>query len=207
MADNLKLVELASRTREVYEENGTAWDQQRPRHLLERKWLDRFLGLLPTSSSILDAGCGAGEPFIPYFLSHGHEVEGLDFAESMLEIARSRFPELAFHAADMSDFELGRKFDGIIAWNSFFHLTREAQRKALARFSHHLNDNGALMLTVGPGNGEVVGHVNGAEVYHASLAPDDYRDELKDLGIKVVDFVFEDEDCYQQTVLIGRKTE
>lgn len=31
----------------------------------------RFIGLLPESAIVLDAGFGAGESFIPYFLSRG----------------------------------------------------------------------------------------------------------------------------------------
>ncbi|MGI9265568.1 MAG: class I SAM-dependent methyltransferase [Gammaproteobacteria bacterium] len=201
-----KLSDLATRTREVYEQHGAAFDQQRPKNLYEKKWLDRFIARLPENASILDVGCGAGEPFIPYFLSRGLSVEGLEFAESMLEIVRERFPDLVFYPADMSDFTLGRKFDGIIAWNSFFHLTKVAQRKALVCFSQHLNPGGALMLTVGGEDGEVVGHVNGAEVYHSSLAPDDYRSSLATLGIEVVEFVIDDEECGQQTVLIGQKS-
>ena len=199
------LEKLASGIRDVYEEHGAAFDEQRPKGLHEKKWLDRFLDQLPQNGSILDAGCGAGEPFIPFFLSRGFKVEGLDLAESMLEISRTRFPQLRFHQASMSDFDLGRTFDGIIAWNSFFHLTREAQREALKCFGLHLEPGGTLMLTVGPRDGEVIGHVNGAEVYHSSLAPDEYREALSALNIEVIEFVFEDEDCDQQTVLIGRK--
>jgi len=206
MPDSPELTELASQTHTVYEQHGAAFDQQRPKGLHEQKWLDRFIELLPENASILDAGCGAGEPFIPYFLSLGLAVTGLDFSESMLRIASARFPELVFHHADMVTMQLEETFDGIIAWNSFFHLTQESQRQAMAQFSDHLNPGGVLMLTVGPEAGEVLGHVNGAEVYHASLSPDDYVQTFADLGVEVIEFVKEDQDCDLQTVLIGRKS-
>ncbi len=198
--------ELALKTHVVYEEHGAAFDQQRPKGLHEKKWLDHFLELLPEGASILDVGCGAGEPFIPYFLSRGVDVEGLDFAMTMLKIARSRFPQLTFHHMNMCRMQIGKQYDGIIAWNSFFHLTRDSQRQALERFSEHLKSRGIIMLTVGPRAGEVVGHVNGAEVYHASFDPDQYAEILGDLGIRVLEFVAEDEACDQQTVLIGCKS-
>ena len=199
------LGDLARETRVVYEAHGAAFDRQRPRQLHEKKWLDRFASLLPERALVLDAGCGAGEPIISYLIGKGFDVEGLDFAESMLRIARDRFPSRVFHLADMSTMQLEAAYDGIIAWNSFFHLTRENQRQALSRFAAHMKPGGVLMLTVGPEDGEVVGHVNGVEVYHASLSPQAYREHLARLAIEVIDFVAEDPECDKQTVLIGQK--
>jgi len=201
------LATLAGKTRAVYEEHGPAFDRQRPKNLHEKKWLDRFIELLPGNARVLEVGCGAGEPLIPYFLSKGLKVEGLDFAESMLGIARARFPDTIFHLADMCTMQLGKSFDGIIAWNSYFHLIREDQQAALRRFAAHLKPGGILMLTVGPEDGEVVGHVNGIEVYHASLSPRAYHAHLARLEVEVIDFVAEDPDCDLQTVLIGRKAD
>ena len=201
-----KLARLAVAVPGVYEQHGAAFDQQRPKHLYEKKWLDRFVSILPDGGSVLDVGCGAGEPFIPYFLSHGLVVEGQDIAGSMLEIVRTRFPDLTFYAGDMASMNLGKRFNGIIAWNSFFHLTQDAQREALKRFGEHLLPGGVLMLTVGGEAGEVIGHVNGAEVYHSSLSPEEYRERLSELDIKVVDFVVDDEECGQQTVLLAQKS-
>ena len=124
----------------------------------------------------------------------------------MLEIARSRFPELTFHSGDMASMDIGKQFDGIIAWNSFFHLTQDAQREALKRFGDHLAPGGVLMLTVGGEAGELIGHVNGAEVYHSSLSPEEYRERLRRLDIEVVEFVVDDEECGQQTVLLAQKS-
>jgi ubiquinone/menaquinone biosynthesis C-methylase UbiE len=38
------------------------WDEARGRNLFERGWLDRFTALLPPGGSVLDIGCGSGEP-------------------------------------------------------------------------------------------------------------------------------------------------
>jgi cyclopropane fatty-acyl-phospholipid synthase-like methyltransferase len=39
-----------------------------PRMLMEAAWLDRFLGLLPRQSTVLDIGCGSGEPIARYLV-------------------------------------------------------------------------------------------------------------------------------------------
>lgn len=105
----------------------------------------------------------------------------------------------------MRTLDVPERFDGIIAWNSFFHLTREEQRAVLPLLAAHMAPGAALMLTVGPKDGEVDGHVGGERIYHASLSPDEYRRLLADFSIDVVQFVAEDAECDGQTVLLGRK--
>jgi hypothetical protein len=61
------------------------------------------------------------------------------------------------------------------------------------------------MLTVGTEEDEVVGQVGGEPVYHSSLAPAAYRKILHELGMQVIDFVFEDPDCDFATVLLAQK--
>lgn len=203
--ESSSLSELAARTQVIYERNAAAWDAQRPKRLHEKAWLDRFAALLPPGGTILDAGCGAGEPFPAYFLEQGFAVEGADFSEPMLGLCRARFPELAWHFADLRTLELGRTYDGLLAWNSFFHLTPEEQTLSLPRLAAHVAPGGAMMLTVGPEAGEVTGHVNGELVYHASLAPETYAQLLSENGFRVIAFVKEDETCDFQTVLLARK--
>jgi hypothetical protein len=53
---------LAIATPKVYERHAERFDCERPKSLVERAWLSRFLSLLPDSARILDAGCGAGVP-------------------------------------------------------------------------------------------------------------------------------------------------
>ncbi len=196
---------LAARTRQVYERHAAAFDAQRTKRLHERAWLERFVAELPDGGSILDLGCGAGDPFPGWFTERGFRVTGVDFAEAMLVIARERSPQGDWRQGDMRHLDLGERFDGIIGWHSFFHLTRPEQRTTLPRLVAHLRPGGALMLTVGHEDGEVVGHVNREPVYHASLAPADYETLLDELGMGVVAFVTEDPDCDFASIILARK--
>ena len=54
---------------------GTA---QRGRDLHERSWLDRFAAMLPEGGTILDIGCGVGEPIARYLIERGFAVTGVD---------------------------------------------------------------------------------------------------------------------------------
>ena len=197
--------DLAARTQDIYERRATQFDAERPKALHEQSWLDRFLDLVEPEGRILDLGCGAGDPIAGYFMSRGFEVVGVDASHEMLTLARSRYPGGDWRMGDMRLLDLPEAFDGIVAWNSFFHLMPAEQRDVIERLGRHLNEGAALMLTVGPEAGEVAGWVGGEAVYHASLAPDEYDMLLAKQGVEIVAFVPEDPLCDSQTVLLGRK--
>ena len=64
----------------LYQRHADAWVRERLREgrLYERKWLQSFCGLIPAGGSILDIGCGAGEPIAAYLVEHGYAVMGVD---------------------------------------------------------------------------------------------------------------------------------
>ena len=105
----------------------------------------------------------------------------------------------------MRALDLGETFDGIIAWDSFFHLTPEDQRGAIARMARHLVPGGALMLTVGPTAGEVQGTVGGEPVYHASLSPAEYAVCLEQNGLRMTGYLAEDPETDLHSVLMARR--
>lgn len=197
------LARLAQRTQEVYERNAARFDAERSKGLHERRWLARFVAGLPAGATILDLGCGAGEPIAAHLLDSGFQVTGVDASRAMIAIARHRWPHGDWRVADMRRLDLAVRFDGILGWNSFFHLTRPEQRALLPRLAERLNPGGRLMLTVGPRDCEEVGRVGDDAVYHASLAPGDYATILNAAGMRMLDFVVEDPECGLQTVLLA----
>ncbi len=198
---------LHGRTREVYRAAATGWDRVRNRELFEKPWLDRMLEHVPAGGEILDLGCGAGEPIAAYLIAQGFAVTGADFAPEMLALARARWPDLDWIEADMRRLDLGRRFDAIVAWNSFFHLNRAEQRAMFPVFAAHLRPGGVLLLTSGPEDGERIGSVEGMAVYHASLAPEDYRASMRAAGLHPTAFVPEDPDCAGHSVWLVRKND
>ncbi len=192
-------------TREVYERQAAAYDAQRSRALFEARWLARFAGCLPAGGRVLDLGCGAGEPIARWFIAEGFRVTGVDFAEAMLDIARTRWPEGDWRQGDMRELDLGARFDGIVAWDSFFHLTPDEQRVCIGQMARHLEPGGTLMMTVGPMAGEVTGHVGGEPVYHASLSPAGYAVCLEENGLRLTGFLAEDAEADRHSVLMARK--
>ncbi len=67
----------------------------------------------------LDAGCGAGMA-AQIAAARGAEVAGVDAAEAMLSIARSRVPAGDFRQGDLEDLPFsGESFDVVTGFNSF----------------------------------------------------------------------------------------
>jgi len=205
MPNERDIQEIAAHTQAVYERLGPRFDAERTKQLVERKWLCRFEEYLPEGAAILDLGCGAGEPMARYFIEKGYDLTGVDYARSMIALAGERFPGSRWLVSDMRTLDLPERFDGILAWHSFFHLSPADQRSTLPRLTAHLQPGGVLMVTVGTEEGEVVGQVGGEPVYHSSLAPETYRKILHGLGMQVIDFVFEDPECDFATVLLAQR--
>lgn len=190
--------------RAVYDTNGAAFDARRLRVLYERDWLERFLAHVPAGGRVLDLGCGAGEPIARFLIDRGCELVGLDFSATMLAIARERFPGTRFVEGDMRALDLGERFAGIVAWDSFFHLTKDEQRDLIPRLSAHLEPGGAFLATVGPRESEGIGRVGDGPVYHASLSPAEYAARFSDAGMTIERFVAEDPDCDRRSVILAR---
>lgn len=205
MHNATRMDDLKPRTRIVYETHAAAWDAQRSRVLFEKGWLDRLLAFSAPGDCVLDVGCGAGEPVAGYLVARGRRVCGVDFSAPMLEMARARFPGERWTLGDMRVLDLGETFSGVIAWDSFFHLTAEEQRATLPRLAGHVAPGGALLATVGPAEGEAIGAVDGAAVYHASLSIAEYERWLNAAGMRLVAFTPDDPDCAGHSVLLAAR--
>lgn len=188
----------------LYEENAAAWDRLRGRELFERPWIDRFIGELPPGGTILDLGCGSGEPIGRHLIEQGFAVTGVDSSPSLIAICRERFPAAEWGVADMRTLDLDRRFDGLIAWHSFFHLSPDDQRPMFARFAAHLKPGGTLIFTSGHGAGVRVGEWQGEPLYHASLDPAEYEALLAGSGFALLDRRLRDPECGEATIWLAR---
>jgi 2-polyprenyl-3-methyl-5-hydroxy-6-metoxy-1,4-benzoquinol methylase len=188
---------------ELYERHAREYDRDRSRSLQERDWLDRFLGHVRPSGTVLDIGCGMGEPIARYCLDAGFQVVGIDSAPSLIALCRARFPHAEWLVADMRDLTLDRQFDGLLAWDSFFHLSANDQRGMFRLFARHAQPGAPLMFTSGPTSGEAIGCYCGEPLYHASLDPSEYEHLLSTNGFSVQQYVPNDPECSGHTVWLA----
>lgn len=193
----------------LYDDIAAWFDDVRRRDLaMERPYFEKLLALAPAEPAVLDLGCGSGEPVAKFFLENHCRVTGVELSREMLEIAQNRFaeqfPDSEWIFADMRGLALDRRFDIILAWDSFFHLTRDAQRAMFPVFAAHLNPSGLLIFNTGGEDGESWGEMQGLRFHHASLARQDYEALLAENGFTVLVRNADDPDCGGRTVWIAQ---
>jgi SAM-dependent methyltransferase len=131
---------------------------------------------------VLDIGCGSGLPIARELIRRGFDVTGVDGTTTMLALFRHNLPDSTAHFADMRQLALGQRFAGLLAWDSFFHLSPNDQRAMFPRFQAHAVPGAALMFTSGNAEGSAIGELEGDPLYHGSLDPDEYRTLLDIVG-------------------------
>jgi ubiquinone/menaquinone biosynthesis C-methylase UbiE len=179
-------------------------DEHRSRELFEKPYLDRVIAYLKPGATLLDLGCGTGEPIGQYFIDAGFQVTGIDRSKKILEIAKSCCPNTRFILSDMRTINLNEKFDCIIAWHSFFHLSQNDQR-AMFKTSHRItNPVVFLLFTSGSEKGEVWGDNGGENLYHASLSPNEYKQLLKLHGFVLVEHKISNPECGEATIWLAK---
>jgi trans-aconitate methyltransferase len=176
-----------------YEHHAMSWDaDRRAAAWLDKPCIERFLGLLPQGATILDLGCGGGSPVALHMVARGFRVTGVDSSPTLISLCRARMPDQEWIIGDMRLSALGRKFDGILAWDSFFHLRHKDQRTMFSIFAMHAAPAAILMFNAGFGHGEAIGTYRGDPLYHASLDASEYKALLADSGFELIEHSIND---------------
>lgn len=99
-----------------------------------------------TGNALLDVACGTGSHVI-HFQKY-YQVEGLDFSQEMLEIAREKCPGISFYTGDMVDFRLEHSFDVVTCLFSAIGYVKSQKRldQAIKTMADHLLPGGVLIV-------------------------------------------------------------
>lgn len=115
----------------------------------DHELFELFLGYLPANSKVLDLGCGHGIPVAKLISTHGHHIIGVDRSAKLLAFARKEMPEHEWILSDIENVEVNSTYDGIVIWDSLFHLPRTEHLTLLRKVSSALKPNGVLILSSG----------------------------------------------------------
>lgn len=95
--------------------------------------------------TLLDVGCGHGHHH--RFLK-GYDITGVDASDRMLDIARKNNPGVKYRKGDMKTFDLGRRFDAVIAVDCLaYNLNLKDLERTLSNLSSHLKRGGVMIFT------------------------------------------------------------
>jgi SAM-dependent methyltransferase len=189
-----------------YERHALSWDaDRRAADWNDRPWIERFASLLPVGAAVLDLGCGGGAPVAMSMAANGLQLTGVDISPTLISLCRSRMPDQQWVVADMRSLTLRRRFDGVLAWDSFFHLKPDDQRATFHIFAAHAAKGAILMFNAGRGCGEAIGCYRGDPLYHASLDAAEYEGLLASTGFERIEHSINDPAKGGRVVWIARK--
>jgi 2-polyprenyl-3-methyl-5-hydroxy-6-metoxy-1,4-benzoquinol methylase len=167
-----------------------------------------FADKLNPNANLLDIGCGTGRPLTKYLCERKFNVTGIDVSEKMVEIAKSeKIPNAEFVTCDFFDFHSTEKFDGILAWDSFFHFPKERQEEIYIKVGSILNSNGYLLFTHGDVDDEHFDKMMGESFYYSCLPKEKVSQILIDNGFEI-EYVYKDyleNDTHRGLVVLAKR--
>jgi SAM-dependent methyltransferase len=160
---------------------------------------------LPTNATVLDIGCGTGDPISQALANEGLTVYGIDASPSMVQGFRQNFPNIpvACEAAEDSPF-FNRQFDAIISWGLVFLLPVDTQEIVIRKMANALYIGGKLLFTA---PSEILRWDDAiTEIESRSLGAERYRELLETSGLSLIE-EFEDEGGNHYYHAMKRQTE
>ena len=122
------------------------WSHRSPTRL---GFLDEVLRRLAPGSTVVDLGCGPGDPATRMLAEH-HTVLGVDLSMEQLRIARRLAPGALLVQADLVDFSLSAgSVDAVVSFYALGHVPPQDHRPLLRRAAAWLRPGG-LFLTSAP---------------------------------------------------------
>lgn len=146
---------------------------------------------LPPDATVVDIGCGAGDPISKALVEEGLSVYGIDASASMVQVFRQNFPDcpVACEAAEDSSF-FNRHFDAVIAWGLMFLLPEETQEVVIQKMANALCPGGKLLFTAPAQKMKWKDAIT--EIESVSLGATSYKELLAEAGLSLIE-EFEDE--------------
>jgi ubiquinone/menaquinone biosynthesis C-methylase UbiE len=169
-------------------EQYTAWAVSNPSARL--RYLDDLLSQLPSNSTILELGCGAGTPVLEAITQHAScsKVFANDISTKQVELARKRCLNATFFPGDMMalDFE-AESLDGVAAFYSILHLPRDEQRTMFAKIARWMKPGGVLTFNLGAAaQEEMRGDFFGEQMFWSGFDAETSRKMVQEVGLEIL---------------------
>lgn len=140
---------------------------------------------------VLDLGCGTGRPVAEYLAARGFRITGVDQSPQMLLLARQLLPGEQWLHQNIEMYSPSRSFAAVIAWDSLFHIRREAHEAIFQSVRAALPAGGRFALTLG-GSAQpaFTDTMFGHEFFYDSHPPDTAFALLERSGFRIIHHEF-----------------
>lgn len=175
--------------KESYDKICDRWHEYRSRSAINR-CVAEFCAYLKPHAHVLDIGCGTGYPVAAYLAEQGFSVTGIDISEKMIEKAKAlRLPRADFMVKDVLAFKPAEKYDGVIAFDSLWHVPMENQAELYGLIASFMKVGGYFLFTHGKTKGSVSGEMYGEMFYYSALNREDVHKLLNNNGFRLLSSV------------------
>ena len=97
------------------------------------RWLGKVLDRLEPGSSVLDLGCGSGDP-ADIEIAQKHKVTGVDISQAQIDLALRNVPAGRFIHGDAGSVEFpADSFDAVVSFYTLEHVPRDEHEMMLRR--------------------------------------------------------------------------
>ena len=165
-------------------EGETEWPRMR--------WLRKLLNRLEPGSSVLDLGCGSGDP-ADIEISKEHKVTGVDISQAQINFARQNVPAGHFIHEDAGSVEFQEAhFDAVVSFYTLEHVPRKEHETILQRIYQWLRDGGLLLISIEAGDfDDVMGEWLGVPMFISCFDPETMKQLVTESGFEILETAIE----------------
>lgn len=161
-------------------EGGMEWPRMR--------WLRKMLNRLEPGATVLDLGCGSGDP-ADVEIARWHQVTGVDISQVQIDLARQIVPAGNFIHGDAASVEFpAASFDGVVCFYALEHIPRAEHETLLRRIHQWLRPGGFLLVGLEAGDVEgVTGQWLGVPMYFSSFDAETVKRLVSQAGFGILE--------------------
>lgn len=146
-----------------------------------------FVRLLRRNGHVLDVGCGTGYPIAQYLSSCHFFVTGIDISPAMIQKAKAlHLPHAEFIEQDFLTYTSDCLYDGIIAFDSLWHIAKEKQPAIYPKLASLMRPGAYVIFTHGKRDDETTGMMYDQEFYYSALETEEVRLLMAQAGLTVL---------------------
>jgi len=136
------------------------------------QWLKKLLNRLEPDASVLDLGCGSGDP-ADLEIAKKHKVTGVDISQTQINLARQKVPNGHFIHGDADSVEFpSASFDAVVSFYTLEHIPRRGHGNVLRHIYNWLKAGGYLLISMEAGDyDDVLGQWLGVPMFISCFNP------------------------------------
>jgi len=156
------------------------------------RWLRKLLGRLAPGSSVLDLGCGSGDP-ADIEVAKQHRITGVDISQTQIDLARQNVPAGHFLHGDAASVRFpAASFDAVISFYSLEHIPRQEHEAILRRIYGWLRPGGFLLFSMEADDvEEIVAEWLGVPMFMSCFDSDTMQRMVVGAGFELVETAIE----------------